>query len=167
MKSINSIRDIINWLSKILIIFTSFLMIALTITVFVNVIVRYFFSSPIAITYEMVELIFPWIIFLAVINVTNDEENIDIKYFVNLLPKPFQIVSAYLTKAVMLFFSFYIIISSFKLTSAVRNSTLPILGISKSWLYISMGVGFIGVSIVIVFQILLMIIDEKKTYKER
>src|SRR5690625_817874 len=105
MIQVRSVKDIFDLLAKIIIIFTSVLMVALTAVVFFNVIVRYFFKIPIAFTYEMVELLFPWIVFLAVINVTLDNENIDIQFFVKLLPKPLQVLSAYFTKAIMLFFS--------------------------------------------------------------
>src|SRR5690625_3871382 len=153
---IQSVKHIIVFLEKAIIIFTSILMILLTSIVFFNVIARYFFDIPIAFTYEMVELLFPWIVFLAVINVTLDNENIDIHFFVRLTPNPFQIFAAYFTKAIMLFFSVYITISSFSLASTVQNHTMPILGISKSWLYWSVSISFIGVSLVIIYQVILM-----------
>jgi len=165
MLQMNSIKGLFDLLAKIIIIITSALMVALTAVVFFNVIARFFFDIPIAFTYELVELLFPWIVFLAVINVTLDNENIDIQFFVNLTPKPFQVIAAYFTKLVMLFFSVYITISSFHLATAVKNHTLPILGISKSWLYWSVTVSFIGVSLVIIYQTILMILGTK-TSKE-
>src|SRR5690625_2350404 len=100
MKKIRSVQIIIDIIAMVIIIITSVLMILLTSVVFFNVIARYFFDVPIAFTYEMVELLFPWIVFLAVINVTLDNENIDIQFFVQLTPKPFQTFSAYFTKVV-------------------------------------------------------------------
>lgn len=157
-----SVKDVIDFIAKIIITVTGILMVLLTVIVFFNVVARYFLNLPIAFTYELVELLFPWITFLAVINVTLDNENIDIQFFVNLLPKPFQIVSAYFTKLVMLFFSVYITISSLGLASAVKNTKMPILGISKSFLYWSVSVSFIGVTLVIVYQIILMIMGKEK-----
>lgn len=157
-----SVKSVIDLIAKIIIIITGVLMVLLTAVVFFNVITRYFFDLPIAFTYELVELLFPWITFLAVINVTLDNENIDIQFFVNLLPKPFQIVSAYFTKLVMLFFSVYITISSFGLANAVQNTKMPILGISKSWLYWSVSVSFIGVTLVIIYQTILMMMGKEK-----
>lgn len=157
-----SVKSVIDLIAKIIIIITGVLMVLLTAVVFFNVITRYFFDLPIAFTYELVELLFPWITFLAVINVTLDNENIDIQFFVNLLPKPFQIVSAYFTKLVMLFFSVYITISSFGLANAVQNTKMPILGISKSFLYWSVSVSFIGVTLVIIYQTILMIMGKEK-----
>ena len=157
-----SVKSVIDLIAKIIIIITGVLMVLLTAVVFFNVITRYFFDLPIAFTYELVELLFPWITFLAVINVTLDNENIDIQFFVNLLPKPFQIVSAYFTKLVMLFFSVYITISSFGLANAVQNTKMPILGISKSFLYWSVSVSFIGVTLVIIYQTILMMMGKEK-----
>lgn len=160
-----SVKDVIDLIAKIIIIIASVLMVLLTAVVFFNVITRYFLDLPIAFTYELVELLFPWVTFLAVINVTLDNENIDIQFFVKLFPKPLQIVSAYFTKLVMLFFSVYITISSFGLASAVKNTTLPLLGISKSWLYWSVTVSFIGVTLVIIYQTILMIIGKEKPHE--
>lgn len=154
---IRSPKDIFDLLAKIIIVIAGTLMVLLTAVVFFNVIIRYFFSVPIAVTYELVELLFPWIVFLVLINVTADNENIDIQFFVKLTPKPIQFISAYLTKAIMLFFSVYMTISSLRLASAVKNHTMPLLGLSKSWLYWSVSISFIGVSLVIIYQIILMI----------
>jgi len=168
MKTIQSIQKVLDFVAKIIITLTSILMVLLTAVVFLNVVLRYFFSFPIAYTYELVELLFPWIVFLAIINVTLDNENIDIQFFVKLLPKPFQYFSAYFVKAVMLFFSLFITYSSLNLAKAVTNHTMPILGLSKSWLYWSVSVSFIGVSIVIIFQTILMIagLDDRTKEEE-
>ncbi len=159
----NSIKNFFDLLAKIIIVFTSVLMVLLTAVIFFNIVVRYFFSIPIAFTYEMAELLFPWIVFLAIINVTLDNENIDIQFFVRLFPKPFQVVSAYFTKLVMLFFSIYITLSSFKLATTVKNHTMPILGLSKSWLYWSVTFSFAGVTLVIIYQVVLMIIGKDES----
>ncbi|MGM8212796.1 TRAP transporter small permease [Virgibacillus sp. W0430] len=160
MIQIRSVKDIFELLAKVVIAFTSALMVLLTAVVFFNVIARYFFDVPIAFTYELVELLFPWIVFLAVINVTYDNENIDIQFFAKLLPKPIQVILAFFVKAVMLFFSVYITISSFSLASAVQNHTMPLLGISKSWLYWSVSCSFTGVSLVIIYQTIVMIMSK-------
>src|SRR5699024_7594699 len=110
MGQIRSVKDVIDMIAKLIVILSSTLMVALT--------------------YELVELLFPWIVFLTVINVTYDSENIDIQFFVKLTPKPIQVVSAYVTKLIMLFFSIYITYSSYKLADAVGNHTMPLLKIS-------------------------------------
>lgn len=162
---IKSIKDFFDLFAKVIIIVTSGLMVLLTVVIFFNVVVRYFFSIPIAFTYEMAELLFPWIVFLAIINVTLDNENIDIQFFVRLLPKPLQVFSAYFTKVVMLFFSVYITISSLRLASTVKNHTMPILGLSKSLLYWSVTFSFAGVTLVIIYQVILMMMGKEESKK--
>jgi len=166
MGQIRSVKDVIDMIAKLIVILSSTLMVVLTLVVFFNVIARYFFNVPIAFTYELVELLFPWIVFLTVINVTYDSENIDIQFFVKLTPKPIQVVSAYVTKLIMLFFSIYITYSSYKLADAVGNHTMPLLKISKSWLYWSVTVSFIGVSLVIIYQIILLILRKEIAIEE-
>ena len=162
MNEVRSVKGVIEVIAKLIVIVSSTLMVGVTAVVFFNVIARYFFSVPIAFTYELVELLFPWIVFLTVINVTLDNENIDIQFFMKFSPKPLQIIASYVTKAVMLFFSIFIVYSSFRLATAVKNHTLPLLGISKSWLYWSVTVSFIGVSLVIIYQTILLIIDKEE-----
>src|SRR5699024_8394562 len=166
MGQIRSVKDVIDMIAKLIVILSSTLMVVLTLVVFFNVIARYFFNVPIAFTYELVELLFPWIVFLTVINVTYDSENIDIQFFVKLTPKPIQVVSAYVTKLIMLFFSIYITYSSYKLADAVGNHTMPLLKISKSWLYWSVTVSFIGVTLVIIYQIILLILRKEIAIEE-
>lgn len=166
MGQIRSVKDVIDRIAKLIVILSSTLMIVLTLVVFFNVIARYFFNVPIAFTYELVELLFPWIVFLTVINVTLDNENIDIQFFVKLTPKPVQVVAAYATKLIMLFFSMYITYSSYKLASAVGNHTMPLLKISKSWLYWSVTVSFVGVSFVIIYQTILLILGKDNEKEE-
>src|SRR5690625_6206711 len=105
MGQIRSVKDVIDMIAKLIVILSSTLMVVLTLVVFFNVIARYFFNVPIAFTYELVELLFPWIVFMTVINVTLDNENIDIHFFLKLTLKLVQIVAAYATKLIMLFFS--------------------------------------------------------------
>lgn len=166
MGNIRSVKDVIDLIAKIIVIISSTLMVILTAVVFFNVVARYFFSVPIAFTYELVELLFPWIVFMTVINVTLDNENIDIQFFVKLTPKPIQTVAAYATKLIMLFFSVYITYSSYKLADAVGNHTMPLLKISKSWLYWSVTVSFIGVSLVIIYQTILLILGKDTVIEE-
>src|SRR5699024_10487701 len=166
MGQIRSVKDVIDMIAKLIVILSSTLMVVLTLVVFFNVIARYFFNVPIAFTYELVELLFPWIVFMTVINVTLDNENIDIHFFVKLTPKPVQIVTAYITKLDMLFFSLFITYSSFKLASAVGNHTMPLLKISKSWLYWSVTVSFVGVSLVIIYQTILLILGKENEKEE-
>lgn len=161
MGQIRSVKDVIDMIAKLIVILSSTLMVVLTLVVFFNVIARYFFNVPIAFTYELVELLFPWIMFMTVINVTLDNENIDIQFFVNLTPKPVQVVAAYATRLIMLFFSIYITYSSYKLAAAVGNHTMPLLKISKSWLYWSVTVSFVGVSLVIIYQTILLILGKE------
>jgi|SRR5699024_2812808 len=157
-----------NWLdktlgaiSKMIIIITSLLMLILTLVVFFNVVARYFLNFPVAFTYEMVELLFPWIVFLTIISVTLDNENIDIQFFVKSLPKSFRFIFACITKIIMLLFSILVSYAGFNLADAVQNHITPVMGLSKAWLYWSVGYSFIGVSIIIIYQLILLFTNIK------
>src|SRR5690625_6313164 len=92
---IKSLKKYIEFLERVIIIITSSLMVLLTAVVFFNVITRYFFNLPIAFTYELVDLLFPWIVFMAIINVNYENENIDIMFFFMLFQITFQSIYKY------------------------------------------------------------------------
>jgi TRAP-type C4-dicarboxylate transport system permease small subunit len=145
---------------------TSVLMVALTLVVFSEVMSRYLFKVPLAFSGELTSLIFPWLIFLAAITVTKDEGHLSINYFRTLMPKLGQRIAHIITKLIMLYFSIFMVISSYQLAQVSAKQLMPMLRISKSWLYISGIVAFIGVSIILLFQLVLLVMNKMEAPRE-
>lgn len=129
------------------------LMILLVGTVFFEIVLRAIFNYPIIYTTELTQIFFPWLIFLAAINVTYKKEHINIAIIKRSLSKKLHKFLDLFIKLVMLFFSILMIKASYDLSIQVMNRRMPMLGISRAWFYSSIIVGFIGISIIILVQI--------------
>lgn len=129
------------------------LMVILTLVVTVGVVSRYFFELPIRSTTERSGLIFAWLVFLAAISVTHNQDNIAVTYFRGKLPAVLQRVTVVGMKVLMLVFSCFLTYSSIKLAMAVADQRLPVLRISTAWLNGSVAVAFAGITLVLLLQI--------------
>lgn len=147
-------------------IITNIMMALLTVIVSFEVVSRYFLNMPIKQTSELVTLIFPWMAFLAAIIVTKDNGHFFVSYFRDKLPKKGQIISIFITKLIMLYFSVYMIISSFQLINISTTQKLPVLQISKAWMHYSISVAFIGITFIILYQIYLIIVKKDFALEE-
>ncbi|MBM7570349.1 TRAP transporter small permease [Aquibacillus albus] len=147
-------------------LFSSFLMVLLTIVVFGEVLSRYVFNFPLVFSTELTQLLFPWIIFITAISVTKNEDHLSINFFRELMPKFAQKIAFLIAKLVMLYFSFFMFISSYEIAQAVNSQILPVLRIPKSWLYYSVTVSFVGVIIVLLIQIMLILMNKLEPPRE-
>ncbi len=145
---------------------TGIIMILLTLVVFIEVLSRYLFKLPLAYSGELTSLLFPWMIFLAAIAVTKDEGHLSINYFRNLMPKLGQKIALIITKLIMIYFSVFMAISSYQLSEVVANQVMPMLRISRMWLYISATIAFVGVTIILIYQLVLIATNKMEVPRE-
>lgn len=137
------------------------LMVLLTLVVFAEVLSRYVFNYPISFSTELTQLFFPWMIFLGTVAVTKNEEHLKITVLQERFGRGVQLILQLFAKVVMLLFSIYMVYASYLLAQAVRLQPLPMLQISKSWLYVSVTVSFTIVALLLVLQIILLISRRK------
>lgn len=142
------------------------LMVLLTLVVFGEVLSRYVFNFPLVFSNELTQLLFPWVIFIAIISVTKNEGHLSINFFRELLPKSAQKWAFVFSKIVMLYFAFYMMISSYNIAQAVSNQVLPMLRISRAWLYYSVVVSFSAITIILIGQIVLVIMNKLEPPRE-
>lgn len=147
-------------------IIASILMVLLTLVVFGEVLSRYVFNYPLIYTDELTKLLFPWVIFITVISVTKNEDHMSINYFRELMPRAAQKIAFLISKLVMLYFSVYMLISSYQIVKQVANQTMPMLRISKSWLYMALTVSFFFVIIIVVYHIVLILTNKLEPPRE-
>lgn len=147
-------------------LFSAFLMVLLTIVVFSEVLSRYVFNFPLVFSSELTQLIFPWLIFLGNISVTKDDDHLSITFFRELMPKWAQKFSFLLAKLIILYFSFYMVKSSYEIAQVVSDQAMPMLRISKEWLYYSVTASFIGILIVVIIQIILILTNKLEPPRE-
>ncbi|MGO4887577.1 TRAP transporter small permease [Anaerobacillus sp. MEB173] len=165
MKDGNS-QKVIDYSIKGINFVTGLLMVLLTLIVFIEVLSRYFLKLPLTYTGELTSLIFPWMIFIGAISVTKEDGHLAINYFRSLMPRTGQKIALIITKLIMIYFSVFMVMSSYQLSQVVTNQLMPMLRISKSWLYISGTVAFIGVTIILIYQLILIVLNKMEAPKE-
>ena len=157
---LDSVANVISKTIKLITIITSILLVLLTTIVFLEVLFRYVFNRPFAFTSELTGTLFPWIVFLTVIEVTSNEEHIGITYFRDKLPSKLQKFVLIIIKFIMIYFSIFMFKSSIELSKVVVMQKLPVMQISKSWLYASMTVAFAGIVVILFYQAILIIFNK-------
>jgi TRAP-type transport system small permease protein len=131
------------------------LMVLLTLVVFGEIVSRYFLGLPITFSSELTTVIFPWIVFLMAVEVTQRNDHIAITLFCDLAPPRLRRLLAVLTQCIMLFFSLLLTYSSYELCVASRHITLPVLTfMTKVYQYAAITVSFGLVSIVLLLRLI-------------
>lgn len=156
------INTFIKWVD----VLASILLVLLTLVVFSEIVSRSVFNFPLVFSNELTQVLFPWMIFIAAISVTKNEGHLSISYFRELLPKSSQKWAFLFSKIVMLYFSVYMMISSYQLACSVAKQSLPMLRISRSWLYTSLIVSFACITIILVYQIILILTKQLDAPRE-
>jgi TRAP-type transport system small permease protein len=136
---------------------SNILLVALTVIVTMEVIARKFFNHSFTFVSALTAFVFPWLVFLAIISVTKYNDHIGVQFFLEKFKGPYKKIALIFNKAIMLFFSLFMLKSSYELTESVVDIIVPILNISRSWLYVSMVISFLGTSIVLICQIISII----------
>jgi TRAP-type C4-dicarboxylate transport system permease small subunit len=149
--------QILDRLTKGIDLFASVLMVLLTIVVFGEVLSRYVFNFPLVFSTELTNLLFPWIVFITAISVTKNEDHLSINFVRDKMNKKGRKITFVITKLIMMFFSFYMVLSSYQISKAVVNQPLPMLRISKAWLYASVTVSFAMILFILTYQLILIL----------
>ncbi|WP_247747369.1 TRAP transporter small permease [Alkalihalobacillus sp. BA299] len=160
--SLSFIDKTINFLDLL----ASVLMVLLTLVVFSEVLSRYVFNFPLVFSNELTQILFPWVIFIAIISVTKNEGHLSINFFRELLPRAAQKWAFIFSKLVMLFFSVYMMFSSYQLAQSVASQVLPLLRISRAWLFYSVVVSFAAITIILLYQLALIFINKLEPPRE-
>ncbi|MDQ0484042.1 TRAP transporter small permease [Guptibacillus hwajinpoensis] len=162
----NLFSGIISAITKTIDLVSGLMMVLLTLVVFGEVLSRYVFNFPLVFTTELTSLLFPWLIFLGAVTVTRNEDHLAITVLRDKMPVLGQKIAYVIARLVMLYFSFYMVISSYGISRTVAAQPLPILRISKGWLYTSVTVSFILIILILVYQIVLVLTNKVSVTKE-
>ncbi|WP_280770680.1 TRAP transporter small permease [Salipaludibacillus daqingensis] len=144
----------------------SVLLIGLTVIVFGEVLSRYVFRTPLVFSNELTQLLFPWMIFVAAISVTKEDGHLAVSYFRDRLPYVMQKGLYVFSKLIMLFFSVYMVIASVKYVDNVSSQLMPVIRISRGWLSGSLTVSFVFISIILIYQIVLILTNKLDVQRE-
>jgi len=150
------------WFIRYVSILVELLMAILVGAVFIEVVMRYLFSRPISSVAELTQVLFPWMTFLAAIEITKNNEHLAITILRDKLPKKLKRINLIFIRLIMIFFSYYMIKSSVEISMASITIRLGVLRfLTRAHLYSAMTAAFIGILVVLIYQILLLILDKE------
>nr|WP_309100009.1 TRAP transporter small permease [Fredinandcohnia onubensis] len=156
-------KKILDYFLRTTVGISNILLVALTLVVTLEVISRKLFNHSFTFVSAFTGLVFPWLVFLAIIAVTKNNDHIGVSFFFDKLTGNTKKFVMIFNKVVMLAFSLLMLKSSYELTESVVDVLLPIIEISRAWLYVSMVIAFLGSTVVIIIQIF-EIIKNKTVY---
>lgn len=154
MGAIKKIDKVVHMLSNVLSGIAGIMMGLLTAFVFAEVLCRYVFKSPIVITNEMTNILFPWIVSLSAISIARDNGNTALIFIKEKFKGTQRHVVEIAVHVIMLYFSVFMAVASFNLCKSLAKEILVLTGISKALVYGSMFVGFVGITLVVGFNLL-------------
>ena len=125
MKVINSIDKYLKIFTNILSGVAGIMMAILTAIVFAEVLCRYVFKTPIVITTEVINILFPWIVMLSAISIAKNNGNTALVFIKEKFKGVQRHVIEITVQLVILYFSFLF---------TIRTKPMPILNV----LYISL-----------------------------
>lgn len=153
MGTIRKIDKMVHVLTNVLSGIAGIMMGLLTGFVFAEVLCRYVFKSPIVITTEMTNILFPWIVSLSAISIARNNGNTALIFIKEKFTGTARHAVEIMVHAIMLYFSVFMAVSSFNLCKSLAKEILVLTGISKALVYGSMFVGFVGITIVVAFNL--------------
>ncbi|MGX8792587.1 TRAP transporter small permease [Oceanobacillus sp. M60] len=159
---ISKLKPIIDGIFKILLGASNILLVILTLLVAFEVLSRALFNTSLIFVTPLTGVVFPWMVFLAIVGANRNNEHISVNFLLNKLPSKTKKGVKLINKLVMLFFSVLMLFSSYRLSNDVANIMEPIINVSRFWLYFSMVVSFAGSSLVIIAQIVQIILNKDK-----
>jgi len=131
-KTLNQIAE------KLLIIF----LLANVTFVFMEVIFRYVFNSPLGWTYEVTVYLMVWSAFLGSSIVSRKREHISVDSLVNKLPFKYRKIVNVISNLLVLYFLYFIITSGLDMIEMTSGARSPSLRIPMIWVYSSIPIGF-------------------------
>lgn len=114
---------------KILNAFMAFCVVAMSLSVFSNVVSRYFLDSSIVWANELSRFFFVWLVFLGAIGALKDNEHMAVDILVKRLPKLARKTALIVIYLIMLVLLYFIFDGSITITQLSINSPAPATGI--------------------------------------
>lgn len=127
---------------------------AMSILVFVNVVLRYGFNSSINVTEEVSRYMFVWLAFLGAVLAFNDNQHVSVTVFVEKLSPVAKKLLHIVTDAVMLFCCYLVVDGSWIQFNLNLNNLAPISGLPQGITYLASTIAGVLIGILIVARII-------------
>lgn len=114
---------------------------AMSLSVLLNVILRYVFNSGLTWSEEVSRYFFVWLVFLGAVSALKDKMHLGVDLVVKALPKRMQKVVFVISNGIVLYILWLVVDGSWKMSVLNMNSTGPATGMPLSYLY---GIGVVS-----------------------
>ena len=136
------------------------LIVILTLDIFLEVVFRYLLSMPIQFSSEFAMILFPWMVFLSAIAITWNDEHIGIVIFRHAQKGIRRKIVEVVINLTMLGFSAVMLYAGWQLAWRLTGNTLPISGLSKTVLYVSVPIAFLMFVVILTTRILRVLLTD-------
>lgn len=114
---------------------------AMSLSVLLNVILRYVFNSGLTWSEEVSRYFFVWLVFLGAVSALKDKMHLGVDLVVKALPQRMQKVVFVISNGIVLYILWLVVDGSWKMSVLNMNSTGPATGMPLSYLY---GIGVVS-----------------------
>lgn len=114
---------------------------AMSLSVLLNVILRYVFNSGLTWSEEVSRYFFVWLVFLGAVSALKDKMHLGVDLVVKALPKRMQKIVFVISNGIVLYILWLVVDGSWKMSVLNMNSTGPATGMPLSYLY---GIGVVS-----------------------
>lgn len=114
---------------------------AMSLSVLLNVILRYVFNSGLTWSEEVSRYFFVWLVFLGAISALKDKMHLGVDLVVKALPQKMQKAVFVISNGIVLYILWLVVDGSWKMSVLNMNSTGPATGMPLSYLY---GIGVVS-----------------------
>lgn len=112
-----------------------FMLLAMALVLFAQIVFRYFFEMPLVWSEEMALVFMLWITFLGAALLLDSKEHISIDFLVEMMPQALQRGVAIFSAVLMLGFNVALTYGAFLVVEATASSITPGMKISVAWHY--------------------------------
>jgi TRAP-type C4-dicarboxylate transport system permease small subunit len=147
---VETLVDFVDKILRLIDLVCAVILTAITTIVFYEILSRYFLNKPWPLSNELIMLLFPWMIFLGSIPITSKQDHLKVTFLKEMLPARVKRAVNTMIRILTVGFAILMLKSGTDLTILAFSERLPVLSISKLWLYLSMPLSFLGIVLVII-----------------
>lgn len=148
------VTTIDKWLSRFSIVVVISTLLAIFCSLLLEVIVRYITKTSLGWPYEIPNIVFPWFVMLGIVLAAQKGMHVSVQLLDRWLPKKINKLIFFLTNLAAAVLFTYLAWVSIEVIETVGIEEFPVTGISASWVYLSMLVGFLGLALTSLTSIL-------------
>lgn len=149
MQRLRQLEAVIEWGLSIIAIAILVVMVAL---VFVAVVARYAFNSPLIYSYDLSTLLFAWVVFLGLYVAERDGAHIGLDLVQNMAHGPMRTVLQLVKQGLLIALAAFLTWIGYRLIQRT-GMQIPSMRISAKWLYASLPVGFAALTLIYVLRL--------------